>query len=555
MGRFQNKRLGPFGGLNQNENPHAIPPNDLIEARNVAHRGDDLGTRPGAILEKAGKEYAAATTGAKPVQGLHEHRKNVDAGRVLLAVGSNADGSKNVFYEDAALLADNATITADQNNVWTFATHNNKTYAAGGANADHFWYFDGNTGGAGATQIDVVDSGGVTMLPNYVHAWRNYLFLGGLNPASPLPDNNASTVRFCDFATDPITEANWKVGNTIGFTAYGKSHNTGIADFRDNSGDYLMLLFNDHIETVKLDPQSGFNVPFFINDKIANGCVNQRAYMSLGLDAGDAVYVSERGVHTLQQSQQHGTKADTFISWKIRPFFKTLNPDRIKYSVGAYDFRNGRVLIAVSTGSNTAHDTILCLDVKRDEKITAKNARWTLWYLGGAKYINELKMMRDEDDVWRMYFGTTTGEVGYFDDDTFSDFGSSYTSRFRTADDAMGSAATRKNLGDVTVTVQPAGTYEPRMNFYFDYGRTISLSRAVALPESVGAQWNVDMWNVGVWGTESTARSTKLYGAGSGNTIGFGMQHATANEPFFVSAIDYQVRITGEDTGGASSGT
>ena len=553
MPRFQSRRLGPFGGLNQNENPHAVPTGDLVEARNVIHRGDTLGSRPGLVLEATGKQYAAVTTGTNPIQGLHEHREGVDAGRHLLAVGD--DGfTQNVFYEDASLIPNSATITGGADNVWTFASHNNITYAAGGASADHFWSFDGNTG-VGATQIDVVDSSAVTMLPNYVFAWRNYLFLGGFNPATPTSDNNASSVRFPDFASDPTVAANWKVGNTIGFTAYGKSHNTGISSYRDNSGDYLMLLYNDHIQTVNLDPTSGFLVPFFVSDKISNGCVSQRAYVDLGVDAGDAIYMSERGFHSLRQSQEHGNKADKFLSWKIRPFMKALNRDRMKYAVGAYDFQNGYVLFAVSTGSSTVHDVILCLDVKNAEPITADNARWSIWYISGSKNINELKYLRDEDNVWRMYYGTTTGEVGYFDDDTFADLGSPYQVKFQTSHDAAGGTSSNKNLGDVTVTIGPSGTYQPTMKFHFDYGRKISTKRLVEMPSASGDVWGTGEWGSAEWGTTVDLWDKKIYGSGSGSTVGFSVEHAAADEPFFVSSIDYQLRLVGEDTGDSSSGT
>ena len=73
----------------------------------------------------ASTEYENATTGAQPIQGLHEYRKNVDAGRVLLAVGWDGVGSgtqpngQNVFTDDATLLTDNAQITEGKNNVWT----------------------------------------------------------------------------------------------------------------------------------------------------------------------------------------------------------------------------------------------------------------------------------------------------------------------------------------------------------------------------------------------------------------------------------------------------
>jgi len=551
MGRYQPFAITRFGGLNQNENPHALAPGDLVEARNIVHKGDSIGTRPGLRLEASGKQYENATTGGNPIQGLFEHREGVDAGRHLLAVGYDGVGQA-VFYNDAALLPDLATITGGQNNIWTFASHNNNTYAAGGLQGtDDFWYTDGVVG-TGATAIAAVDSGTNALLPKYVFAWRNYLFLGGLNPATSLPDNNASTVRFCDFGTDPTVAANWKVGNTIGYTAYGKSHNTGLAGFRDNTGDWLLLLYNDHIHVVKLDPTSGFNVPFFVNDKISNGCVGQRAYVDLGLDSGDAIYMSEQGIHTIRQSQQFGSKTEAFISWKIRPFFNTLNRSRLKYTVGEYDRRNGRVLYAVSTGSNTAHDAILCLDVAGDEEITAKNARWSIWYLAGGKKVNELLYARDEDDVWRMYAGTTDGEVGYFDDDAWLDLDgvaspSSYKSEFQTAHNAHGSMSTTKGLGDVLVTVGPAGTFEPSLRARFDYDRKISKAYPITMPSSRGGLWGTMIWGSDVWGTADPIRDAKIYAQGSGRTLGFSIDHQ--GDRWFVSSIAYQLRGLGEDTG------
>jgi len=380
-------------------------------------------------------------------------------------------------------------------------------------------------------------------------------------PAAPIADNNASTTRFCDFAADPTTVANWGHGNTIGFTAYGSSHNTGFASYKDNHIDALLLLYNDHIDSVVLDPTSGFNVPFFLNDKIANGCVSQRAYVNLGLDGNDGIYMSDRGFHSLRQSQEHGTRAESYLSWKIRPFFKTLNEGRKKYTVGAYDFKNGRAVWAVSTGSNTAHDTLLCLDLKGEEPITSENARWTIWKIAGdvsggvTRYINELKYLRDENNVWRLYFGTTLGEVGYFADDTFTDFGDTYIASFQTAHNAHGSSTTNKNLGDVVITIEPSGTYRPTMKFYFDYGRKVSTDRRLELSPSVGASWGSGQWGIGEWASETTIWDYKVYGAGSGNTVGFGVTHSTGGEPFWISAIDYQVRITGEYEGGSSSGT
>jgi hypothetical protein len=545
--------LGPFNGLNEDENPHALNPNDLVEARNCVNRGRTTGTRPGTIREPTDSQYENVTTGGNPIQGLHEHRENVDTGRHLIAVGDNG-GTQNVFYEDDSLIPNDAAITGDKDNVWTFASHNNKTYGAGGAATDDFWVWDGVVG-TGAADIAIVDSAAAPIRPNCVFAWRNYLFINALR-GGVLADNNTSVSRFCDFATDPTVITNWSHGNTIGFTAFGNSFSTGFGTYEDNNGDFLLLLHNDHIESVVLDPRSALSVPFFINDKISNGCVSQRAFVPLGLDAGDAVYMSDRGIHSLRQSQEHGSKADEFLSWKIRPTFASLNNARKKYAVGAYDYVNGYALWAVSTGSETAHDKLLVLDVKDQDQITARNARWAVWDISGRN-INELKMMRDQNDVPRLYFGTTVGDVGYFSTDIYSDVGdttsvSGYTVSFQNAHNAHNSTLRKNTLGDVSVTLQPGGSYKPQMRFHFDYGARTSRAKPLSMASASGGVFGSAVFGVDVFGAAAATREEKVYGSGSGYTVGFSVMHSGVNEPFWVSRIGYEISDTGESTGDSS---
>ena len=554
---FANQVLGPFRGLNQDENPYALNKNDLIVARNVVRRGNTWGTRPGTILEGQGQQYDQPLTGENPVQGLHEHRENSDEGRHLLAVSDS--GSDLVFHEHNMSLTDSATITAGQDNVWTFANHNNLTYAAGGADGDHFWSWDGNTGNS-PTEIALVDSAATALEPKFVFAWRGYLFINGLQDGT-IFDNNPSTTRFCDFATDPTTVGNWSHGNTIGFRAFGSSHTTGMASFRDNNGSFLLVLHNDGIGSVTLDPTTGFNVPFQINDEIANGCVHQRAFVSLGLDAGDAIYMSDKGIHSLRQSQEHGNRADQFLTWKIREFFSTLNTSRKKFAVGAYDFVNGYCVWAVTTTGNSAHDKMLCLDVKGNEPITAENAVWSIWDLNGRN-VNELKMLRDQDDEWRLYYGDTAGGVGYFSNSTFSDNNDTilaiasapYTVKMQTPHSSYGSILSRKTLGDVMITLQPGGNYKPTMQFHFDYGQKVSNTKQLSMAAASGFVLGTDTLGVGggVLGAALNTRDEKVYGTGSGRTIGFSVEHTGKNEPFWVGRIDHQVDIAGEDAGSAT---
>ena len=50
MGRYQQQTIGPLRGLNEDEDPHILKPNDLVTANNVARYGTMVGTRPGTVL-------------------------------------------------------------------------------------------------------------------------------------------------------------------------------------------------------------------------------------------------------------------------------------------------------------------------------------------------------------------------------------------------------------------------------------------------------------------------------------------------------------------------
>jgi hypothetical protein len=549
---FQAFTYGPFSGLNQDENPHALAPNDLIEATNVARRGETLGTRPGTSREGAGKQYENALDEANPVAGIHEHRQDVDEGRRLLVVAQHSDNPVGdgavIAYEDNARLGVTAVMSAGTSQYWSMATHLNNTYGAGGAVTDDFWYWDGDIL-TNPISIDIVDSLGARVRPRYVTSWRNYLFINGLRGggiSGVNADNNPSATRFCPLVEDPTVPASWTNGSTVGFNAFGKSYTTGFGHYRDNTGDFLLILNNADIASVILNTEAAFAV----SDRIANGCVSERAFVSLGIDSGDAVYVSNKGIHSLRQSQEHGAQALSFLSWKIRPLFASLNPNRFKDIVGAYDHINGRVIFAVSTGSSPTHDTLLVLDVKGEEEITSASAKWAVWRPVGIS-ISELKMARDEDDVWRLYFGTETGDVGYFDNDTFSDLGVAYPVKFQTLHNAYGSTLSAKTLGGLMVTLQPGGDYTPTMKFHFDYGARISASRSLTMTAPTGSLWGVGVWGAATFGSSSVTRDERVYGSGSGRTIGISIEHNTANEPFWVSKIDHEIDVAGGDAGDA----
>lgn len=562
MGRYEQFTANLTGGLHQDENPAHLEDDELTECTNIALYDTMVGTRPGTVRPGAGEDYETALSEANPIQGMFEYRKNFDEGRVLIAIADHTSApatSARVFYEDGARLpiGSAAVITAGANNIWTFTEHNNLLVAAGGAAADDVWYWDGNVANPPVT-IAIVDSAAARIRPQYVFAWNNYLFINGMR-GGVLADNNPSATRYANFAQDVTLASSWSHGNTIGFDAtikgldtYGLNFSTGFATYRDNAGDWLLMLGNRNITSAILSPASDFAV----TDVIANGCVSQRAFVPLGLDSGDGIYLSQHGIHSLRQSQQHGRRADTYLSWKIRSFFATLNRARLKYACGAYDQANGRVIFAVSTGSNTSNDTLLVLDVKDVEEITSKTARWSIWNLNGPsgrKFVQTLTYARDATDNYHLYIGTSTGDVLRFSNTVFSDLDTAYTAKIVSKHRDYGSIIQAKRLGDIMLTLAPGGGYTPTMKFLFDYGRRTSSQRQLRMPVSTGSAFGTGVFGTATFGSASTTSDTKVYGAGSGRTIAFEISHSGKNQPFRIGKIDHQVMLMGEDTGDASA--
>jgi len=552
--------MGPLRGLNEDENPHSLEQGELVQAMNIAKRGVSVGTRPGT--RRPSDEFVTAITDALPVQGLVEYRQDFDTGRRLIALANHTTGDTNFLHynSNSRITTAAVTLTAANANQWVFAEFRNRLYGAGGPRAavagnDNFWHWDGNVANpitALAITAGAADAGN-GLRPMVVFGFRNYLLVNGLRGGT-LAGDNPSCTRYCDFGTDPTVAANWNSGNTLGYSAtrpgvdsFGATFTTGMAQYADNEGSWLIVLTNKALFSYQLNVASDF----IFSDSVSNGCVHQLAFVSLGVDSGDAVYVSEYGIHSLRQSQAHGAKANEFLSWKIRRTFSTLNVSRSQQIVGAYDHVNGFVVFAIPTGSSTVNDTLLVLDVQggsgNREPLTAESATWYVWRMTGFS-ISQLFYGRDTTGAPRLYFGTTTGDIGHFTRSLYSDLAAAYDCRLQTRHDALGSVALEKTLGDTYVTITPGASYSVQYRTIFDYGLRTKPVESLRLPTG-GVVLTLPFILPAIIGGAETTGDSKLYGTGSGQTISHEISHFAAEEPFFVSGIETEVEVSAHETG------
>ena len=540
--RYFPQTIDALGGLNEDENPAAVQREQLREAKNCARRGNLTGTRPGVTYDS---EYTAAISGTPVIQGLYEFRSTRDSVRHMIAVAGDT-----VYYNfnNSLNTSGSPQITAGKDNVWTFAQYQNLMWAAGGLQAtDTIWSWDGNTSNAIFNREAILPG----LNPKYVFTKFNALFFGGFD-GSTITDN-PMIARYVDYATDATVVASWPFANTIpgqllgenpGLGTFGDEYNTGFASYQDNKGDFLLFLTNKRIISFLQNPNVNSNSNRFMpTDAIANGCVDQRAFVDLGYDQGDAIYMSENGIHSMALSQQFGNRENQFLSWPIRKTWETLNRNRLKFATASYWPDEGLVMFAVSTGSSTVHNLILVMDIKGAGRITPDTVRWYKWSLNGIS-VNVLRAARDPGGVPRIYVGGNAGEVCSHTRVSYSDLGSAISVAFSTKDEDYGVPSTEKSIGNLVVSITGSGNYMPIHTYSLDDGTRTGQSTTLRVT-ATGAVFGSANFGSATFGTDASIIRDRVRGVGSAVTISHRFSHSAINEPFFIGQITQDVAARG----------
>jgi hypothetical protein len=542
--RIQGDTIADFGGVVEEEHPLGRRSVDLVEGRNCARKGFMLGTRP--TIEQDDSDYDAAIS-TKDCQGIYEFRIAKDATRKLVTV---MDG--DAYRNDTTILdktTNTVQITAGADYYWTFATFQNKMFAAGGkptATVDNFWYYDG-TNPLGKIVIASITAGA-----QYVFQKWNFLFLGGMNGTAY--NDNPMCARYCDWGTDATNAANWNINNVIpgstltenfGPGSYGEEYNTGFGSFTDNKNDFLLFLTNKRIISFIPNPGVTDNTDAFsVGDSVEVGCVGQDAFVNLGQDVGDAVYMSQNGVHSLAMSKQYGNRVGEYLSWPIRQTFAGLNKSRLKYTKGAYWPDEGLVLFLVSTGSSTTHNKILCMDIRGQKELSPDTVKWYIWDFDSSITLNYITAGRGSDDKPYIYAGDLQGRITRFTRDTYKDVGLAVTVAIQTANDDFKSLTKQKTVGDTFVLMQGNGSYSIRHNYVLQDGQVSGKQSLISVPPT-GAVWDTGTWDVSTWGADNQTNRQRIYGVGLSPTIGSRFQHAGLGQPFWIGSLTQEAFVSG----------
>lgn len=511
------------GGLNEDDNPAALQPNELRVARNVYWKGRALSTRFGS----ARLQTTAINSGAA-VTGVYQLVRNQGADLDNIAVVGNKiySNAKGLTPTD---ITGAVTITAGQNNQVTFTNFNNIVYMANGVDNPWEWSGSGNAAAVGGTP---------PVFKTMLAKWGR--LFGAGHAAAP------RTIRFSAL-NDGET---WAAGNTAPATL---SDASGVAEGRDyiqqlgHLGDAMFVGLRESIGRVLYTGDA--TVPFRYNQLSEFGCEGAHSYVAVG-ERG--YFLSTRGVHVIQPSDILITYESSEISGRrLRTFWRDLNKSRIQRTYGTlYRTNDGNTLVIwpLTVGSGTIHDVLLVMDVTDGPG----KERFTTWSGWDA---NSMAAVRDTSSgVEELLFGSTVGFIWEGDNGVTDDNGSAYSAEGTTRWEDFGAPAEKKNFRDIYIEASASGSFNLTIDTYFDYSTTPTQTSTQSLAATNQATWDdgdavaegVELvWGTSTWPTQGFIRDY-LFGVDDGVVMSFRFSTSGANQPWSIYKVVPAVEAIGE---------
>lgn len=476
------------GGLNDDDNPAGLRINEFAQLLNAYWRGNNLRTRMG--YEK--HPQTTAITGTPAITGLYDFVfAEGDSKEFVCVAGTKIYKDVSNTWTD---ITGAVTITAGQNNVFTFTTFKDTMVATNGVDVPIKW-----TGTGNAAVL-----GGSPPTAPYIYRKWNRLFLTG---------HSGLIIRYSALGDHET----WAAGNTITPDSYGDEYVTGLGEWRD----YLMLLTNKRIVPVSYTGDETAPFAWASLAPLMVGCVHQRAFANIG---DDAVFMSDKGIHSVNITERYGDFEEKFLSYsKIKNLFDGLAGARRKYAIALYYPPEQSVVFLVSDGGQSSNQIAIWLDLKG---AAVKFSRWDNFTANAAC------IRRDSQQVPYIYFGNTAGQTNRFREALDADAGAAFNKTVETPWVDLGEPAIVKYLRYLETEMEYGGTYSINVDIFYDYNMDADSTLTLSMSGTV----STSLYNTAVYNTDvySSAESIKIKNIlkGRGKVFKLKFRNSAADQPF-----------------------
>lgn len=492
--RGESIELNDFsGGLNTHDPEYLMDLKQSPDCDNIVLLQRGFMKRPGDETFNSSVMTSASTV----VTGLG-YIKLIDGTEFLNAVaGAN-------FFTSSSLTGTMAdatgalTITAGASNIWTPINFNNLQIWFGGAPDAPFKYSgSGNAAALGGTPPSAYTA----------FAANNRIF--AISTAA-----NPSIIQW-PILSNPEDWTGTGSGNSTVSLADGEVLQCGVV-----LGPDTAILFKSSSTHLMVLTRAPF--PIYQLQK-GTGICGRKAFAQ----ADGVIYFVTPAKR--MKSTSDGVNFQTYPD-DINPLWDSINPDYLKNTVGYYYEPYNWIMFFVPTGSSTTNNYAIIWDI---------NKKCFLQCSTGFK-VNVAANVQNSRFFSGEYLGKVYEKFSATDsvDDSVTSPGA-IDGHWRTP---------FKNMGGLDDTVHPlyftvsalnetSTVLELSYGFDFTSEQRTQNSSIVA----VGAQWDVDLWDVGVWGGQN-AVAPRMYVYGRGNLFSLKIKNASASQGFTIQGASIRSR-------------
>lgn len=396
------------------------------------------------------------------------------------------------------------TITSGATNVWTPVIYNNLQIWFGGAPDAPFKY----SGSGNAAVL-----GGSPPSSYTVFASNNRVFAIGTAA-------NPSRIFWC-VLSNPSDWTGAGSGNADVAMSDGEALQCGVVIGPDtailfkNSSTHLMVLTSAPFPIYQLQKGTG------IAGRYAWAYAHGVLYF---------ITPGRRMMSTTHAAFSTGGSFFDIYPTDIDDIWDSININRIQNIVGFYNQPYERIEWMVSTGSSTTNNYCIIYDLRR--KCFLRNTKG--FKANVATVVQNRRFFAGHYDgkVYEKYVSTTSNDASETSPGAIDAY-------WRTP---------FKNLGGLDTTIDPlyftvaslnevATALELSYGFDFTSTQTVQTSSIVA----VGAQWDVSLWDSGVWGGQNAVTS-RMYVNGRGNLFSLKIRNATASQGFTIQGVSVRLK-------------
>lgn len=157
----------------------------------------------------------------------------------------------------------------------------------------------------------------------------------------------------------------------------------------------------------------------FLVTQLSRGMGNEGA-MYVPVDEMDIVFMSRRGIHSQQATDQYGDTDSMYVSSDIKPSFLSFNAETLKFSQGTYIPELNSIALSITEGGKQSADDIWLYNIEIQAQGKNKPGAWYRWPGISCTALNR----QLASGIHKIIVGTKNGRVARAQKaNNFTDFG------------------------------------------------------------------------------------------------------------------------------------